>query len=137
MATDSVSTTTVSNADPVTGTRATRTTTTRSSALGDFFVSKTNQVIFSVVAIIDLLITLRLFFLLLGANRVGLVNFILNLTEIFVAPARGIFPSPSTGTGGYLEAASIVSLVMWIVFGYILSLIISLFSTRDEDTTVV
>lgn len=131
MDTDSVQTTTVSE-DPVTGTTAKRTTTITRTSLQDFFVSKTNQVIFAIVAIIDLLILLRFVFLLLGANQVGFVTLIMNLTEIFVAPAKGIFPSTSV-PGGYFEVASIVAIVMWLIFAYIVSLIISLFSSHTEE----
>lgn len=128
---ETVSRTTVSSQDPVTNTATTKTVVSRNGAFADFFVSKTNQVIFSIIAIIDLLILLRLIFLLLGANRVGIVNFILNLTQIFVAPFMGIFPSPSV-EGAYLETASIMAIIIWAVFGYILSLIIGLFG-RDSE----
>jgi hypothetical protein len=100
-------------------------------ASGDFFAAKTNQIIFSLAIIIDLLILLRLLFLLAGANRVGIVSFILNITEVFVAPFRGIFPSPSV-EGAYFEVASIVAMIMYLVFAYILGLVINMFSSSTE-----
>lgn len=98
---------------------------------GDFFVSKTNQIIFTIIGIINVLILLRFILLLLGANRTGVVNFILGLTNIFVAPFVGIFPSPSV-EGAYVEAASIVAIIMWFIFAWILAVIVGLFSSSTE-----
>lgn len=114
-----------------TGTVQTQTVTRRGSSLSEFFVSKTNQVIFTFVAIIDLLLLLRIVFLLLGANRVGIVDFILAITNIFVAPFIGIFPSPSSGDS-YFDVAAIVAMVIYVIFGAILGVIIDLFSNRTE-----
>lgn len=131
---ETVERTTIKSEDPITNTATTRTVVSRSGALGDFFVSKTNQVIFTIVAIIDLLVLLRLILLLLGANRVGVVNFIVSLTNIFVAPFMGVFPSP-TVEGAYLETASLMAIILWAVLGYILSLIIGMFG-KDTDPVV-
>lgn len=99
----------------------------------DFLVSKTNQIILSLISIIDLLIFIRFMLLLLGANRVAIVNFIISLTEIFVFPFKGIFPSAAIETG-YFEVASIIAIVMWLVFGFILITLISLFSRKTDET---
>lgn len=109
----------------------TQTVTSRSS-MSDFFVSKTNQIIFSIIGIIDLLIALRIVFLLLGANQVGIVSFIISITQIFVAPFAGIFPSPSADSV-YLDVAAVIAIVMYLVLGLILGIIISLFSTKTEE----
>lgn len=122
---------------PTTGTAAVRrTTTTSAGRMNDFFVLKTNQVIFTIIGIIDLLILIRFFLLLLGANRVGVVTFIINLTDIFVAPAAGIFPSQVV-EGSYFEPASIVAIIMWLVIGFIIGAIVSLLSTSTESDALV
>ncbi len=113
-----------------TATVQTQTVKTRGT-VSDFFVSKTNQVIFTFVGIIALLLLLRIVFLLLGANQVGIVDFILSITQIFVAPFIGIFPSPSSGAS-YFEVASVVAIVIYAIFGTILGVIIDLFSTKAE-----
>lgn len=129
---EEVNKTTVTKQDPF-GNTASQTVTTRTSNfMGDFFVSKTNQVMFSIISIIDLLILIRFTLLMFGANRVDLVNFILNLTEVFVAPFRGIFPSQSI-EGSYFEAASIVAIIMWTILGFIIATIINMFSTSTES----
>jgi len=109
-----------------------RQTVTRQSSLSDFFVSKTNQIIFSIIGILNLLIALRIVFLLLGANQVGVVSFIISITQIFVAPFAGIFPSPSADAS-YLDVSAIIAIIMYFVFGVILSVIIKLFSTKPEE----
>jgi hypothetical protein len=111
------------------GNVSSQTVTTKSSSVSDFFVSKTNQIVFTVVGIIDLLLLLRITFLLLGANRVGAVSFILAITELFVAPFRSIFASPSSGDS-YMDVAAIVAIVMYIILGIIIGVLIDLFSTR-------
>jgi hypothetical protein len=106
-------------------------TTRRSISFSDFFVSKVNQVIFALIGIVDLLLLLRIAFLLLGANQVGVVSFLLDLTQIFVAPFVGIFPSPSAGSA-YLDMAAVVAIVIYMIAGVILGVIIELFSSSTE-----
>ena len=114
-----------------TGSVQTQTVVKKGSPVSEFFVSKTNQVIFAFVGIINLLLLLRIVFLLLGANQVGIVNFILSITQIFVAPFTGIFPSPSSGNS-YFDVASLVAIIIYIIFGVILGVIVDLFSTKTE-----
>lgn len=97
----------------------------------EFFVSKTNQVIFAIVGIIDLLLLLRIIFLLLGANQVGVVNFVIKLTDVFLIPFTGIFKSPSSGDA-YLDVAAIVAILVYGLFAFILSMIVNLFSRKTE-----
>jgi hypothetical protein len=105
---------------------------TSTTPYSEFFVSKTNQVIFAFIAIIDLLLLMRFIFLLLGANRVGIVNFILLVTQVFVAPFIGIFPSPTSGAS-YFDIASLVAILVYVIFGYIIAMLISLFSARTTE----
>jgi hypothetical protein len=114
-----------------TGVVQTQTVRKSGDASSEFLVSKTNQVIFAIVGIIDLLLLLRIMFLLLGANQVGIVRFIIDLTRIFVAPFTGIFSSPSSGSS-YLDVASIVAIVIYLVFGFIVATIVNLFSRKTE-----
>lgn len=108
----------------------TRTVTTE-SFWADFFVSKTNQIIFGLVAILDLLLLLRVMFLFAGANQVGVVATLINITAVFVMPFQGIFPSPSSGTS-YLDIAALLAIVMWAVFGLIIGVVLEWFTTDTE-----
>lgn len=129
MDTNTVEKVTVTSPSPA-GVVQTQQVRTRSS-FSDFFVSKTNQVIFAIVSIIDLLIAIRVAFLLLGANQVGIVSFIISITQVFVAPFAGIFPSPSAG-GSYIDASAILAIVAYLVLAIILGVILDLFSTKTE-----
>src|SRR6185369_5425118 len=100
-------------------------------SISEFFVSKTNQVIFAFIGVIDLLLLLRVMFLLLGANNVGVVSWILAITQVFVAPFTGIFPSQAAGNS-YFDVASVVAIIMYLVFGVILGVIIDLFSNTPD-----
>jgi hypothetical protein len=135
MENDTVEKTTVTRkvSTPVAGEAVSTETETVAASVpkSEFMVSKTNQVIFAFIGIIALLLLLRFTFLLLGANQVGIVSFILVLTEIFIAPFRGIFPSPSSGEA-YFDTASLVAIVIYFVFGFILATIINLFSSRTD-----
>jgi uncharacterized protein YggT (Ycf19 family) len=113
------------------GATQTQTVTRKGMSVSDFFVSKTNQIIFAFIGIIDLLLLVRVVFLLLGGNQVGIVSFVMSITDLFVAPFRGIFPSPSSGDS-YLDVAAIVAMVIYVVFGFILGVIIDLFSSKSE-----
>lgn len=132
MDSSTIETTTVSQ-NPVTGqVSKSNVVSTKRGNVEDFFIDKTNQIIYTLVAILNLFIFLRFIFLLLGANRVGFVTFILNLTNIFVAPAQGIFPSQAL-EGGYFEAASLVAILMWLILATILAVVIKLFSSKTEQ----
>lgn len=125
-------TVTKTNTPTPTGSVQTQTVTKKGSSFSDFVVSKTNQIIFTFIGIIDLLLLLRVIFLLLGANQVGIVDFILSITRIFVAPFTGIFDSPSSGDS-YLDVASIVAMVIYLVIGIILGVIIDLFADEKAE----
>jgi hypothetical protein len=114
-----------------TGTVQRQTTITRGMPFSDFFVSKTNQVIFTIIGILSLLLLLRVVILLLGGNQVGFVNTLISITQPFVSPFTGIFPSPSDGVS-YLDVASIVAIITYSILGVILGVIIDLFSSKAE-----
>jgi hypothetical protein len=109
----------------------TQTITRGGSPVSDFFVTKTNQIIFAIVSVINILLLVRILFLLFGANQVGIVNFIIALTQIFVSPFAGIFQSPSSGSS-YLDVASIVAILMYFGLGAVLAMLINLFSSKTE-----
>lgn len=98
----------------------------------EYSLAKLNQVIWALISIIELFLVLRFMFLLTGANNVGFAAFIYNLTNIFVAPFRGIFASPAYGQT-YFDTAAILAMVMWLVIGFVLTTIIRLFSTRTTE----
>lgn len=130
---NSVKETTTVTSDPVVGRTTTRTVRSGSIIPEDFFVSKVNQVIFGLVSIINVLILFRFILLLLGANQTGFVSFLISLTNFFVVPFQGIFPSTVVETG-YFEVASILAIVAWYILAVIFAVIVGFFSTKTEET---
>lgn len=106
-------------------------TVSRKSFLGDFFVSKVNQIIFGILGIITILLLLRIFFLVAGANQVGIVSSLINFTNLFVAPFQGIFPAPASGNA-YLDVASILAIIIWGIAAFIISIVLDWFSSSTK-----
>ena len=80
------------------------------------------RMIVLIFGVIQILIGLRIVLLLLDAREANaLVSFILNLSQLFVAPFEGIFRTNALTTGGsILDIAAVVALVGWTVLEVIL-----------------
>jgi hypothetical protein len=87
-----------------------------------------------IFGIIQILIVLRIVLLLLNAREGNdIVSFILNASQIFVAPFVGIFNSDALKAGGsILDIAAIAALVGWTVLEWIVLWAVGLF--RRETT---
>lgn len=87
-----------------------RETVSRSSASTGTLAKR---IVYYIGGVIIALIALRFLFLVLGANRgSGFVDFIYDLSAIFVAPFVGIFGEPTFGVS-YVETSSIVAIVVY------------------------
>jgi NADH:ubiquinone oxidoreductase subunit 6 (subunit J) len=93
-------------------------------------ISKTRQVVWFFGYLILTMISLRFIFLLLGARRIGVVDFIYDLTAVFILPFRGVFPSNQI-EGSFFDSASLLALVMYYLLVYLLDQLILLFSKRN------
>jgi len=89
-----------------------------------------------IFGIIQTLIVLRIVLLLLNAREGNeIVRFILNTSQVFVAPFIGIFNSDALRAGGsVLDIAAIAALVGWTVLEWIVLWATDLF--RREPTVV-
>jgi hypothetical protein len=85
----------------------------------EYTLFKMAQVLWYVAHLIGIILTLRFIFLLLGANLTGIVLFVYNLSEIFVAPFRGIFPSPRTGEM-FFDTSALVAIAMYYLLVFII-----------------
>ncbi|HEY2916539.1 MAG TPA: hypothetical protein VGI98_04915, partial [Candidatus Limnocylindrales bacterium] len=87
------------------------------------------RVVVLVFGIIQLLIVLRIVLLLLDAREGNdLVRFILDASQVFVAPFIGIFNTDALKAGGsILDIAAIAALVGWTVLEAIALWIVNLF----------
>ena len=86
----------------------------------DLLLAKLYQVIWFVLAVIEILIGFRIFLKFLGANPFsGFAGFVYGLSQPFVAPFSGIFPVSSAGTGSILEWSSILAVIVYGVIAWI------------------
>jgi hypothetical protein len=99
----------------------------------EFQLAKLNQGLWLLIHVIGVVILLRFVFLLLGANLTGFSLFIYNLSNVFVRPFQGIFSS-ANARGSYFDSAALLALVVWYLFGYLLTYVIALFSKRTTST---
>lgn len=96
----------------------------------EFSIFKLSQIVWYIITLIDIVIALRLLFLVLGARRAGFVNFIYNISQPFVSPFLGIFNSPRVQTS-YFEVASLVAIIAYILLGLLITGLVRILSTRD------
>jgi uncharacterized protein YggT (Ycf19 family) len=107
-------------------------------ATGPGPLSYARRVVSLLFGILAVLIALRIVLLLLVANQTnGLVDFIYNVTEPFVAPFRGVFNFDlvSPGGGSTLDIGALVALVGWALIYMLIMAILSL-GDRTSTSTV-
>jgi hypothetical protein len=94
----------------------------------------TRRVVVLIFGIIQILIVARILLLLLAANADnGLVSFIYQLSDLFVAPFNGIFNSDAVRAGGSVfDIAAAAALVGWTLLEAIIFWAVNLF--RREPT---
>ena len=87
------------------------------------------RVIVVIFGIIQALIVLRIVLLLLDAREGNaLVSFILNTSQLFVAPFEGIFRTNALTSGGsILDIAAVAALVGWTILEVIVLWIVNVF----------
>ena len=120
--------------DPMSGTVVKRQHVVRENGLpeDEFALAKFNQVIWYITHLIVILIVLRVLFYLLGANPQGIVSFIYSLTNLFVAPFRGIFPSPSE-SGSFFDTAGVVAIGFYYLLAFIVTSFLRILSKRNVE----
>jgi uncharacterized protein YggT (Ycf19 family) len=120
--------------DPISGTVVRKQHVVRENGMpeDEFALAKVNQVIWYITHLIAILIVLRVLFYLLGANPQGIVNFIYSLTNLFVAPFRGIFPSPSE-SGSFFDTAGVVAIGFYYLLAFILTSFLRILSKRSIE----
>lgn len=90
------------------------------------------RVVSLLFAILAVLLLLRIAFLLLVANQGNqIVDFVLSVTEPFVAPFRGVFALNEVRTGDVtLDIAAVVALIGWLLIYLLLIAILGLGDRR-------
>jgi hypothetical protein len=94
----------------------------------------TRRVVVLIFGIIQILIAARIVLLLLAANADnGLVSFIYQLSDLFVAPFSGIFNSDALKAGrSVFDIAAVAAFVGWTLLEAIIFWVVNLF--RREPT---
>jgi len=105
--------------------------TSESVEPGEFALAKISQVLWYVGHFFAVLLALRFVFLMLSANRTGIVLFIYNLTNVLTMPFRGIFPNVVEG-GSYFDTAALLAIVMYYLIILLLDRLFYLFSKHTE-----
>jgi uncharacterized protein YggT (Ycf19 family) len=76
------------------------------------------RVVSLVAGVLAVLLVLRILLLLLAANQLNaIVEFVIGVTEPFVAPFRGVFniDEVAPGGGSVLDVAAVVAIIGWLL----------------------
>ena len=108
---------------------ASSTVVERTSAVSPSGGEVTRRVITVIFGIIQVVIVTRIVLLLLDAREGNdLVAFILNTSQLFVAPFEGIFRTNALTSGGsILDIAAVAALVGWTILELIVLWIVNVF----------
>jgi hypothetical protein len=114
---------------PAAGSVGSSTVVERTSAASPSGGEVARRVIVVIFGIIQALIVLRIVLLLLDAREANdLVAFILNTSQLFVAPFEGIFRTNALTSGGSIfDIAAAAALVGWTVLEMIVLWIVNVF----------
>lgn len=75
-------------------------------------IEKIIQLVWFVVGIINVILILRIMFLLFNAQTSGFTGFLYNVTAPFVMPFTGIFPASGQGNT-YFDTAALVAIIIY------------------------
>lgn len=97
----------------------------------EFTILKMAQFLWYVAHVINIFLALRFVFLLLGARLTGIVLFIYNVSNVFIAPFRGVFPAAREGAS-YFDSAAVLGIVMYYLATFVIIQGIALFSKQTN-----
>ncbi len=85
-----------------------------------------------VLGVLEIILVLRLFFRLLGANQDNsFIMFLYNLSHVFVAPFNGIFNDQTIGSSSVFEISTVIAMIVYALLAWgIVSLGRLLYATR-------
>lgn len=89
-----------------------------------------------IFALIEFVIVLRIVLKLLGANpSTPFVNWVNEISNVFIYPFQGIFPSLVLPGGFALETSAIIALIAYAIIAFIIIEAISFISNRSTTYT--
>ncbi|NLY18166.1 MAG: YggT family protein [Clostridiaceae bacterium] len=97
---------------------------------------KSRYIIYYILGLLEVLLTLRFLFMLLGANpRSGFSSFLYAITGIFIAPFSGIF-NPVSTTGltakSVLDPATIIAMLIYALAAWGIVKLLWIKASRNE-----
>ena len=93
------------------------------------------QIVWWLVGFVDVLIAIRFFLKLFGANPAPFVRFMYDVTWPLVAPFHGIFNTTQEGRS-ILEPESLVAMAIYALIGWGIVSLIRLMTTPSTSATV-
>jgi uncharacterized protein YggT (Ycf19 family) len=94
-------------------------------------ISRINQIIWLIAAIICVLFVFRFGLMLIAANPgSGFVDFIYSVTNIFVTPFNSILAAPTLSNGGVIDVASLFAIMVYLLATWLIVTLISTIFTR-------
>jgi len=119
------------NTVPVAGNTPQGSTTQKSAEKSESIV-KIVQLIWFVIGFINVVLALRIIFLLFNARSSGFTGFLYNVTAPFVMPFNGIFPVPGQ-SGYYFDTAALVAIIIYSLATWGIATLIGIISNNEKS----
>jgi hypothetical protein len=98
--------------------------------------SKINNVVWTIIGLIEALLAIRVILKLIDANAGnGFVSFIYSLSGVFVAPFNGIVGEPTSG-GSVLEINTLLAMLVYLILGWVILKLVALVYNVTEPPAV-
>ncbi len=92
----------------------------------------TDQIIYFLLGLVNILLLIRFFFRISGANpAAGIVSAVYSITNVFMAPFRFIFPTSQITSQSYFEWSVLVAIVFYLLFAWIIRKVVRMVYTAD------
>ena len=91
---------------------------------------RTDRIVYLVLSVLETLLIIRLLLKMLAANPdAAFTSFIYSLTEPFVLPFTGVFPSPAT-RGAVLEVSTLLAIIIYALLAWLIVNVIAALANR-------
>jgi hypothetical protein len=79
----------------------------------------TATITYFILAVLEIILVLRLFFRLLGANQGNsFISFLYSLSHVFVGPFNGIFNDQTIGNSSVFEVSTIIAMIIYALIAW-------------------
>jgi uncharacterized protein YggT (Ycf19 family) len=95
-------------------------------------VRRTNEVIYLVFAIVDIVLLVRMVLKLLAANpHAGFSSFIYSVSDALLVPFRGILPTTTVSGQSVFEMSALIAIIIYALVGFGLARLVSIAFSRN------